>query len=101
MTTLISIIAFIVIGYLVLNGRRNSDPLNRKCAAEICEYLVSTENLAVQDIHAIFQQNARYRTQANHVLSMVPSLLMRAGYPRDVAFEFVPLLRAAAAMIPR
>jgi C4-dicarboxylate transporter len=32
----IGLIVVVVIAYLIINGRRNSDPLNRKCAAEIC-----------------------------------------------------------------
>jgi hypothetical protein len=44
--------------------------------------------------------HARYRKQANHILSMVPQLLMNAGYSKDKALLVVPLLRQAAAMVP-
>jgi len=91
----------VVGGYLLLNWKRNSDPLNRKCAAEICEYVTSVPQISVDEICAIFMRNARYKAQANHVLSMVPALLMKAGYPKDASMNVVPILRAAAAMIPR
>lgn len=91
----------VVGGYLLLNWKRNSDPLNRKCAAEICEYVTSSPQISVEEIHGIFIRNARYKAQANHVLSMVPALLIRAGYPKETSMNVVPILRAAAAMIPR
>jgi len=94
-------VGVLVVGYLFLNGRRNSDPLNRKCAAELCEYLTSQGQIDVEEIQGIFLRNARYRKQANHVLSMVPVILVRAGYPRDMAMNCVPLLRMAIADIPK
>ncbi|MFB6447604.1 hypothetical protein [Bradyrhizobium tunisiense] len=97
----LAVVALVVGGYFFLNWKRNSDPLNRKCAAEICEYVTSAPQINVEDIHAIFMRNARYRAQANHVLSMVPALLIRAGYPKDASMGVVPILRAAAAIIPR
>ena len=36
MEIILGIVAVAIAGYLVVNGKRNSDPLNRKCAAEIC-----------------------------------------------------------------
>jgi hypothetical protein len=93
----------IVIGYLAINGKRNSDPLNRKCAAEICEYLTraDTTDLNVEIIREIFMRNARYRKQAYHIVSMVPLLLISEGYPKDAATSVAPLLRVAADGIPR
>jgi hypothetical protein len=96
------LVGLVVGGYLLLNWKRNSDPLNRKCAAEICEYVTSSSSqISIEEIHAIFLRNARYKAQANHVLSMVPALLIRAGYPKDASMNVVPILRAAAALIPR
>lgn len=94
-------IAVLIILYGVINGSRNSDPLNRKCAAEICEYLTNRNDFDVSDIQEIFKKNARYQKQANHVASMVPPLLMKAGYPRDAAMQIYPLLKSAATMQPR
>ena len=93
-------IAGLVILYLFINGKRNSDPLNRKCAAELCEYFMTEGALDVDEVRRIFKTNARYKSQANHVLSMVPPLLMNAGYPKEVALTVVPLLRAAVYEIP-
>ena len=95
------LLGLLVGGYLLLNWKRNSDPLNRKCAAEICEYVTSSPQISVEEIREIFMRNARYKAQANHVLSMVPVLLIKAGYPKDASMNVVPILRAAAAMIPR
>lgn len=86
--------------YLLLNGKRNSDPLNRKCAAEICEYVAGPGDISIEGIRDIFMRNARYKKQANHVVSMVPVLLIKAGYPKDVAMGVVPLLREAASEVP-
>lgn len=49
----VAIVALLIGGYLVINGKRNSDPLNRKCAAEICEYLVASGNPQPDEIVAI------------------------------------------------
>jgi hypothetical protein len=87
--------------YFMINGSRNSDPMNRKCAAEICEYLTSREDFDPIEIQEIFKEHARYQKQANHIVSMVPVLLMKAGYPRDATMAIVPLLRSAALMQPR
>lgn len=95
------VVGLVVGGYLLLNWKRNSDPLNRKCAAEICEYVTSSPQISIEEIHAIYLRNARYKVQANHVLSMVPALLIRAGYPKDASMNVVPILRAAAALLPR
>ncbi|MFB2765683.1 MULTISPECIES: hypothetical protein [Marinobacter] len=94
-------IVLLVVMYGVINGSRNSDPLNRKCAAEICEYLTSTEDFDPVEIQAIFQEHARYQKQANHVASMVPALLINAGIPKDAAMQIYPLVKSAAAMQPR
>jgi hypothetical protein len=93
--------AVLIVSYLIINGRRNSDPLNRKCAAEICELLVSDSKVTPETIAGVFMRNARYQKHANHIVSMVPALLDKAGCPREFAFSVVPLLRQAAAMIPR
>jgi hypothetical protein len=90
-----------VVAYLIINGRRNSDPHNRKCAAEICDYLTSAATPDPAEIHEIFMQNARYQTQALHVVSMIPVLLMRAGYPKEAAMGIVPLLRQIALALPK
>ena len=94
-------IAALVVGYLIINGRRNSDPMNRKCAAEICSYVTSTISPDPCDIRDILMRNARYRSQANHVISMVPPILIKAGWPRDIAMGFSPVLRAATTLVPR
>jgi hypothetical protein len=101
MEILFVLIGVLVGGYLLLNWKRNSDPLNRKCAAEICEYVTSSPEISVEAIREIFMRNARYKSQANHILSMVPALLIRAGYPKDASMSVVPVLKAAAAIIPR
>ncbi len=87
--------------YLFVNGSRNSDPLNRKCAAEICEYVTSAEDIDPERISEIFKEHARYQKQANHIVSMVPTLLIKAGYPQDAAMSIVPVIRSAAMMQPR
>ncbi|MFK0691582.1 hypothetical protein ACFX5Q_25765 [Mesorhizobium sp. IMUNJ 23033] len=98
------IVGGIVLGligwYLLRNGRRNGDPLNRKCAAEICEYLTHSEQVNASGIAEIFMRNARYRTQARHVVSMVPAILIKAGYPSEQSMSFVPIMFQAAALIP-
>ncbi len=94
-------IAVIVILYLVVNGKRNSDPLNRKCAAEICEYLTTREEFDPLEICEIFETHARYQKQAKHIVSMVPALLINAGYPKDAAMAIVPLLQLAAFSLPK
>jgi len=94
-------VVLLVVLYGVVNGTRNSDPLNRKCAAEICEYLTSKEEFNPVEIQAIFQEHARYQKQANHVASMVPVLLMNYGIPKDAAMQVYPLVKSAAAMQPR
>jgi len=58
-------IATLVVMYMVRNGQRNADPLNRKAAAEICEYLTSPgKESDPHEIAQILQSNARYRTLA-------------------------------------
>jgi hypothetical protein len=94
------IILGVVAWYLLRNGKRNGDPLNRKCAAEICEYLTGSDQLSASDIAEIFMRNARYRTQARHIVSMVPAILIKAGYPREQSTSFVPIMYQAAALIP-
>lgn len=96
-----AVLVVLILSYLVINGKRNSDPLNRKCAAEICEYITTSDEPMPDEIAEIFMRNARYKAQANHVLSMVPPLLMSAGIPQPAAMSVVPLLRAAAAMVPK
>lgn len=101
MEILLGIVAIVVL-YLVVNRSRNSDPLNRKCAAEICELLVSgQEEITPEQIAEIFKQNARYQKQASHIVSMVPALLINAGYPKEAAMATVPMLRAAQMLVPR
>ncbi|MCP5163337.1 MAG: hypothetical protein H6999_10205 [Hahellaceae bacterium] len=94
-------IGLLFIILMLKNGARNNDPLNRKCAADICEYLTSKENFEPIEIAEIFKENARYQAQANHITSMVPLLLMKAGYPRDAAMAVVPLLKSAVLLIPK
>lgn len=93
-------IAALIVGYLFLNGRRNRNPLNRKCALEICRYLTEDGPVSVEGLRQIFLQNARCKSQANHVLSMVPPLLMDAGFRQEEAMSCVPLLRAAISELP-
>jgi hypothetical protein len=97
----IGVFLLFVILYLIINGSRNSDPLNRKCAAEICQYLTNTSNPDPIEIAEIFLANARYKNQANHIVSMVPDLLIRLGVSEDAAMGFVPIMRAAAQIIPK
>lgn len=94
-------IIVLIVLYGVINGSRNRDPLNRKCAAEICEYLTSRDDFDPTDILGIFKEHARYQKQANHVASMIPPLLMKAGYPKDAAMQVYPLVKLAATMQPR
>ena len=91
----------IIVLYLVITGSRNRDPLNRKCAAEICEYLVTNSAHDPYAIRDIFMRNARYQKQATHVVSMVPALLIMNGIPRAAAMAVVPVLRSGAAMVPQ
>ena len=95
------VVLIVVIIYLSINGKRNSDPLNRKCAAEICELLTNNDECTPEEIARLFMNNARYNKQANHIVSMIPPLLMKSGYPRDVAMGVVPLLRSAQTLVPR
>lgn len=94
-------VVVLVLLYGMVNGSRNRDPLNRKCAAEICEYLTSREEFDPIDILDIFKQHARYQKQASHVASMIRPLLMKAGYSKDAAMQVYPLVKAAASMQPR
>lgn len=91
----------LILGYGLINGARNSDPLNRKCAAAICEYLTTRDEVSPIDIQEIFKENARYRRQANHVASMVPVLLMRVGYPKDAVMQIHQMVVIAAEMQPK
>lgn len=101
MEIVIVLIVGVVSTYLYVNSKRNSDPMNRKCAAEICEYLVSTDRPDPLFVRDIFVQNARDHKQANHIVSMVPQLLVNAGIPRQAALSIVSALRQAADSIPR
>ncbi len=98
---IVGAIVVVIVIYLIINGRRNSDPLNRKSAAEICELLVSKDEVTLEEIANVFFSNARYNKQAGHIVSMVPSLLIKAGYPKDSAMSLVPLLRSAQMLVPR
>ena len=94
-------IAAVIVLYLIINRMRNSDPLNRRCAAEICELLTSKDDIYPEQIAEIFMRNARYNKQAGHVVSMVPALLIEAGYPKEAALGTVPMLRAAQMLVPK
>lgn len=97
LVAVVAIIAF----FIWNNGKRNSDPLNRKCAAELCEYITAAGKIEPDEIREIFMRNARYNTDANHVATMVPVLLINAGYPRDQAMSIFPLLQSITQTIPR
>ena len=97
----IGCIGLLLIFLMLRNGVRNHDPLNRKCAAEICEYLTTRENHDLVEIAGIFKRNARYKSQAIHIASMVQMLLMKAGYPKDAAIAIFPLLKSATLLIPK
>lgn len=97
----LGVIVAIIAIYLVVNRKRNSDPLNRKCAAEICTLIVSGDNVTSEEIAEIFMSNARYNKQAGHIVSMVPALLIEEGLPKNFAMSTVPLLRTAQMMIPK
>ena len=96
-----SILVVMIIFYLIRNGSRNSDPLNRKCAAEICQLITSKQNVEHEDFVQVFMNNARYQKQANHIVSMVPSLLIKAGYPEEFSMSVVPVLRQSAMLLPK
>lgn len=87
----------IVVLYLWRNGKRNSDPLNRKAAAEICKHIVATAGTPdLDEVVSILMKNARYRKDARHIASMVPALLVGGGIPHDMARSVHgPLLQAA------
>ena len=95
-------VVVLIAWYLIRNGRRNSDPLNRKAAAEICEYLMTPDPgpSDTMDIVEIFRQNARYRSQAKHVASMVPALLINAGVPREIALSSHQTVMKAVELLP-
>lgn len=101
MVEIIGVILVIIVIYSIINGQRNRDPLNRKCAAEICEILIAKKEISPQEIADVFTTNARYNKQAGHIVSMVPALLIESGVPRPSAMSFVPLLRAAQTLIPK
>ena len=90
-----------VAAYVFVTGQRNRDPLNKKCAIEIADYLVSSDALEPDDIYQIFKRNGRFQTQARHVASMVADLLTRQGCPTAEVSDIVPLVRAAASRIPQ
>jgi len=91
--------------YVIRNGSRNSDPMNRRCAAELCELAVSRfeEDIDGFKVEAllIFDAHNRYQSQAMHVASMVAPLLIRAGYPREFAHTVANSLTAVARAIPK
>lgn len=94
-------LAGLVAFFLIRNGKRNNDPLNRKAAAEICAYLTSpNSNFTPQAIAEILYRNARYRTQAKHIASMVPVLLDNAGMPWEAAKKYQQIVLQAAEMLP-
>lgn len=98
----IALAVVLVVGYGIINGRRNADPLNRKAAAEICEYLTGPgEQSDPVEIARILQNNARYRRQAKHVASMVPVLLKEAGVPWEVARHTHTTVSNAAELLPK
>ena len=100
-----AVAAFLVVLFLHMLwfGRKNSDPLNRKAAAEICEYLTDKAQGAIdlQAIAEIFMRNARYRAQALHVASMIPILLENTGYPKELAKHAMLRVAEAARMVPK
>lgn len=101
---IVGAIGGIFVAYLIRNGIRNADPMNRKCAAEICQYIAFNcaedgEDFNELKVFEIFQQNARYRKQGLHVVSMVPALLIKAGHPKDASMALAqPLIMIAAAL---
>jgi len=94
----------VVFCHMIWIGRRNNDPLNRKAAAEICAYLTEATNDGIIDpvaIAEIFLRNARYRSQARHVATMVPILLENAGYPKELAKHCLARVAEAANLVPK
>lgn len=91
-----AIFVVLIVFYFVRNYRRNSDPLNRKCASEICQSIVEKGFVDPAEIEKIFRQNARYQKQALHVVSMVPTLLQMYGCPREFAMSTVMALQHVA-----
>lgn len=97
MLLIIGLIAAAVITiFLMRNASRNSDPLNRQAAAEICEYLASTQFAEVEDVALILERHDRSNSQGNHIASMVPALLQKAGLPTKLALDTQHIVRAAA-----
>lgn len=96
LVAILGILIATIIFYLLRNYRRNSDPLNRKCASEICQSIVENGYVDPVEIERIFRQNARYRKQALHVVSMVPTLLQMYGCPREFAMSTVMGLQSVA-----
>lgn len=90
------IAAAVIIVFLVRNASRNSDPMNRQAAAEICEHLASTQFAEVEDVALILEKHGRSKSQGNHIASMVPALLQRAGIPAKSALDTQHIVRAAA-----
>jgi len=66
MEMLIAALGLGVAAYVFVSGRRNRDPLNKKCAIEITDYLVSSDALEPDDIYQIFKRNGLFQTQARH-----------------------------------
>jgi len=87
--------------YVVRNGLRNQDPHNRKAAAEICQYMVDPHaEFSVVGIAEILRRNARYRSHAKHIASMVPVLMNHEGVPWNLAKEAQSFVLEAASLLP-
>lgn len=101
MIWILGLIGLLAVIYLVRNGGRNSNPHNRKAAAEICEHLTSYEvEPNIDEIVQILKNNARYRKDAIHIASMVPVILKKNGMPWEVAKHTHGIILLAANYLP-
>jgi hypothetical protein len=101
MELLLILLVFPIIIYLIVNYRRNSDPLNRKTASEICRSVVEHEFVDHDLVEKIFRENARYQKQASHVASMIPKLLQINGCPRDLSLTIAMEVKQIAQKMPK
>ena len=99
------LVAALGVGYIIRNGSRNSDPLNRACSAELCHLALDYDRMGDQTYRdlalQIFEKHHRYQKQALHCATMVPVLLMKNGLSRDYSMRFLSILTEVAMERPR
>ncbi|PSJ57408.1 hypothetical protein C7I85_22755 [Mesorhizobium soli] len=86
----------------IRNGNEKSEPLNRKAAGEILEYLSAPIYFPSDplEIATIFRRNARRFDQARYIASIVTSLLIDAGATRQAAMAAHAKIMAGAILLP-